>query len=115
VRSTRGICVRVSALADGETALQGGGKAWVTQDVTQDYVADPRHARDRWDFHMADQTRPCRRQCGIALSAPRIARQPSPGSIGGIFRPRIEGDGGSRSGPMDRVNNRFKVRKALRR
>jgi hypothetical protein len=41
--------------------------------------------------------------------------QPSRSSIGAVFRPRVKGDGGSRSGPMDRINNRLKIRKALKR
>jgi hypothetical protein len=46
-------CVRAHE-ATAKTAFQGGGKAW----VAQDYVADPRHPHDSWDFQtQRDATR----------------------------------------------------------
>jgi hypothetical protein len=42
-------------------------------------------------------------------------RHPSRSSIGAIFRPRIEGNSGTRSAPMDRVDNRLEYLKTLRR
>ena len=49
-----------------------------------------------------------------AIRRASVGRQPSCGSIGAVFRSRIKCDHGSRSGFMDRVNNRFKDCKALR-
>jgi hypothetical protein len=42
-------------------------------------------------------------------------RQPSGGSIGTVFGPRIESNGGSWRGPVDRVDDRLEQRKALGR
>jgi hypothetical protein len=42
-------------------------------------------------------------------------RQPSRGRIGGVFGPRIKGNRGGRSAPMDRVDDRLEYRKTLRR
>src|SRR5215470_19557428 len=48
-----------------------------------------------------------------AIGRASVGRQPSCGSIGAVFGSRIKCDHGSRSSFMDRVNNRFKDRKAL--
>ena len=42
-------------------------------------------------------------------------RQPSGSGIGAVFGPRIESNGGSRRGPVDRVDNRLEQHKALGR
>ena len=42
-------------------------------------------------------------------------RQPSGGSIGAVFGARIESNGGSRRGPVNRVDDRLKQRQALGR
>jgi hypothetical protein len=42
-------------------------------------------------------------------------RQPSGSSIGAVFGPRIESNGGRRRGPVDRVDDRLEQHKALGR
>jgi hypothetical protein len=49
-----------------------------------------------------------------AIRRASVGRQPSCGSIGAVFGSRIKCDHGSRSGFMDRINNRFKDCEALR-
>jgi hypothetical protein len=62
----------------------------------------------------------CCRQRGDVTSSPSApeirpitSRQPSPSSVGCVFRPRIEGDGGARSDTMDRVDDCLKQHKTL--
>ena len=44
-----------------------------------------------------------------------FVRHPSRSSIGAVFAPRIEGNGGTRSAPMDCVDHRLEYLKTLRR
>ena len=52
---------------------------------------------------------------GPMLGRHSAGRQPSGGSIGTVFGPRIESNGGSWRGPVDRVDDRLEQRKALGR
>jgi hypothetical protein len=45
----------------------------------------------------------------------RVVRHPSRSSIGAVLGPHIEGNGGTWSTPVDRIDNRFEYLKALRR
>jgi len=51
----------------------------------------------------------------LLFAAGRVVRHPSRSSIGAVFGPRIEGNGGTRSAPMDRVDNSLEYLKTLRR
>jgi hypothetical protein len=54
-------------------------------------------------------------RAGFLFALGQVVQHPSRSSIDTVFGPRIEGNSGSRSAPMDRVDNRLEYLKNLRR
>ena len=54
-------------------------------------------------------------RAGFLFALGRVVRHPSRSSIGAVFGSRIEGNDGTRSAPMNRVDNSLEYLKTLRR